>query len=151
MIIAIFIDNYILSSERANVLIYVYFITENAKLKARIKELQLQLDETNKELQEVRELNEAILTINEEFGRENDELYKKLEAYKNLRRPRSMLHSRKHSRSEDKGSPYKRKREYSKSDNEMGSYESDSDNDTRRVTNVTEKNEKYASVCIIFF
>jgi hypothetical protein len=61
-----------------------------------------------------------------------------------------MLHRRKHSRSEDEDSSYKRRREYSKSDNEMGSYESNSDNDTRRVTNVTEKNEKYARVCMIF-
>ena len=51
-------------------------------LKAQIKDLQQQLDRVTKELQESRELNETILMINEEFRRENDDLYKKLEQYR---------------------------------------------------------------------
>jgi hypothetical protein len=113
-------------------------------LKARIKDLQQQLDRVTKELQESRELNEMILMINEEFGQENDDLYKKLEQYRGIRKPRSMQKRR----------VSKRKRSHSRSDNEeheTGSSSDENGSDDTHAINVTESNEKSARVCIYIF
>ncbi|RGB27601.1 hypothetical protein C1646_768894 [Rhizophagus diaphanus] len=68
-------------------------------------ELQYRVDKLNKELEESKELNEMLIKINEEFGKENDILYERINFYKNLRMPRSMKKSlkpkRKHQRNND--------------------------------------------------
>jgi TolA-binding protein len=127
-----------------NLLTLIELKADNAMLKARIKDLQQQLDRVTKELQESRELNETILMINEEFGRENDDLYKKLEQYKGIRKPRSMQKRR----------VSKRKRSHSRSDNEeheTGSSSDENSSDDTHATNVTESNEKSARVCIYIY
>lgn len=50
--------------------------------------LETQFSKISLELKETQDLNETLIAINEEFGKENDDLYKKLEIYKNLRKPR---------------------------------------------------------------
>jgi hypothetical protein len=111
---------------------------ENAKLKAQNKQLQQKLDQVSKELRESRELNKVIMTINDQFGRENDVLYKKLESYEMLRTPQSMRNTwkRKHSNKSDR--------------DESSSDESSADESGFRNFSDTEKNEKNARVCIIF-
>ncbi|CAB4496290.1 uncharacterized protein OCT59_024172 [Rhizophagus irregularis] len=68
-------------------------------------ELQYKIDKLNKELEESKELNEMLIKINEEFGKENDRLYEQIDFYKNLRMSRSMKKSskpkRKHQRNND--------------------------------------------------
>ncbi|PKY46066.1 hypothetical protein RhiirA4_460841 [Rhizophagus irregularis] len=75
---------------------------ENGILRADNMELQYKIDKLNKELEESKELNEMLIKINEEFGKENDRLYERIDFYKNLRMPRSMKKSskpkRKHQR-----------------------------------------------------
>jgi len=51
---------------------------ENMRLKEKNKELEHRLEMVTKELLDMQDLNKTILTINEEFGRENDGLYEKL-------------------------------------------------------------------------
>ncbi|PKY34834.1 hypothetical protein RhiirB3_454938 [Rhizophagus irregularis] len=59
-------------------------------------ELQYKIDKlTNKELEESKELNEMLIKINEEFRKENNRLYKRIDFYKNLQMPRSMKKSSK--------------------------------------------------------
>jgi len=60
------------------------------KLKAKNKELEQRLEMANKELLDLQALNQSIIAINEEFGRENDDLYKKVGQYETLQKPRSM-------------------------------------------------------------
>ncbi|CAB5392303.1 unnamed protein product [Rhizophagus irregularis] len=78
---------------------------ENGILRADNMELQYKIDKLNKELEESKELNEMLIKINEEFGKENDRLYERIDFYKNLRMPRSMKKSskpkRKHQRNND--------------------------------------------------
>jgi len=75
---------------------------ENEQLKARIKELETQLNNLNLELKSSQELTETLVVINEQFGKENDDLYRKLGVYENLRKPRIMEENpkskRKHAR-----------------------------------------------------
>ena len=74
---------------------------ENEKLKANVEELETQLNKITLELKEAQDLNETLIAINEEIGKENDDLYKKLEIYKNLRIPRIVEErksTRKHAR-----------------------------------------------------
>ena len=63
---------------------------ENEKLKVRIKELETQLNDLNLELKGNQELTETLTIINEQFGKENDDLYRKLSVYEKLRKPRIM-------------------------------------------------------------
>jgi regulator of replication initiation timing len=66
---------------------------ENEQLKARIKELETQLNDLDLELKDSQELTKTLITINEQFGKENDDLYRKLsmyEKYEKLRKPRIM-------------------------------------------------------------
>ena len=81
-------------------------------------------------------MNQTLITINEEYGRENDGLYKKLDLYKNLKKPKTM-ESRK-----------KRKRSRSGNSSEGNS---DPNSDAHSVNEMDEKTEKKARVCIIFF
>ncbi|POG61478.1 hypothetical protein GLOIN_2v1814034 [Rhizophagus irregularis DAOM 181602=DAOM 197198] len=60
---------------------------ENEKLKAHVEELETKLNKIFLELKETQDLNETLIAINEEFRKKNDDLYKKLEIYKNLRKP----------------------------------------------------------------
>ncbi|CAB4492685.1 unnamed protein product [Rhizophagus irregularis] len=68
-------------------------------------ELQYKIDKLNKELEELKELNEMLIKINEKFRKENDRLYERIDFYKNLRMPRSMKKNskpkRKHQRNND--------------------------------------------------
>ncbi|PKC55198.1 hypothetical protein RhiirA1_476030 [Rhizophagus irregularis] len=63
------------------------------------------IDKLNKELEELKELNEMLIKINEKFRKENDRLYERIDFYKNLRMPRSMKKNskpkRKHQRNND--------------------------------------------------
>ena len=120
---------------------------ENVKLRAQNIELKQQLGKVTNELQESNNFNKTIIAINEEFGRENDELYEKLDQYKNLRVPRSIQKSQVH-----------KKRKHSSSDedyemslkkislNESGTTSSDD----VYGANAAEPDEKKARVCIIF-
>ena len=102
--------------------------------------MQQQLDKVNKELQDLQDLNKTLIAINEEFGRENNNLYEKLELYKNLKRSSNMQ---------------VKKRKRPKSDNE--DYEGGSSSEESRDADPnndayynTEINEKRARVCMIF-
>jgi hypothetical protein len=57
---------------------------ENTRLRAKNKELEQKLEMANKELLDLQALNQSIIAINEEFGRENDDLYKKVGQYETL-------------------------------------------------------------------
>ncbi|RGB25074.1 hypothetical protein C1646_772243 [Rhizophagus diaphanus] len=61
---------------------------ENEKLKAHVEKLEMQLNKIFLELKEFQNLNEILIVINEEFEKENNDLYKKLEIYKHLRKLR---------------------------------------------------------------
>ena len=58
------------------------------KLRAQNKDLQQQLAKVTTELQDIQDLNQMLITINEKYRRENDGLYKKLNLYKNLKKPK---------------------------------------------------------------
>ena len=81
-------------------------------------------------------MNQTLLTINEEYGRENDGLYKKLDLYKNLKKPKTM--------------ELRKKRKRSRSENSSEG-NSDPDSEAYSVNEIDEKTEKKARVCIIFF
>ena len=106
-------------------------------MREQIKELQQQLDKVNNELQESQDLNKTILMINEEFGKENDSLYKKLEFYKNLKRPKGLQMNKKRKRTKSDNEGYK-------SGTSSGSSDQD---DTHKDTGI---NEKRARVCMFF-
>ncbi|PKK55823.1 hypothetical protein RhiirC2_801427 [Rhizophagus irregularis] len=57
------------------------------RLRAKNKELKQKLEMANKELLDLQALNQLIIAINEEFGRENDKLYKKVGQYETLQKP----------------------------------------------------------------
>ena len=102
-------------------------------MRAQNKDLQQQLAKVTTELQDTQDLNQTLITMNEEYGRENDSLYKKLDLYKNLKKLKTM-ESRK-----------KRKRSRSGNSSE-GNSDPNSD-----ANEMDEKTEKKARVCIIFF
>ncbi|RGB27385.1 hypothetical protein C1646_674019 [Rhizophagus diaphanus] len=82
---------------------------ENEKLKAHVKELKMQLNRISLELKESQDLNKTLIVINEEFRKENDDLYKKLEIYKHLRKPKIAKEKKsrcKHTRSDEYESEY---------------------------------------------
>lgn len=114
---------------------------ENMRLKEKNKELEHRLEMVTKELLDMQDLNKTILAINEEFGRENDGLYEKLQQYKSLRKPRSMQVRKKrdHSDSEDEIPPQKRI-----------AFREDSNDPTSSEEDTTKANELSARVRIIF-
>ena len=57
---------------------------ENEKLKARIEVLEAQLNDLSLELKGSQELTETLTIINEQFGKENDDLHRKLSIYEKL-------------------------------------------------------------------
>lgn len=121
---------------------------ENTKLRAKNRDLEQRLEMVNKELMDLHALNQSIIAINEEFGRENDELYKKVGQYETLRIPRSMQkhHThKKHHRSDSKDSEDKtppRKKVIFRIDSDSISSEDDDG---------AKKNETSARVCNIIF
>ena len=70
---------------------------ENEKLKDYIKDLEIQLNDLSLKLKDSQELTETLTIINEQFGKENDDLYRRLSIYEKLRKPRIMV-KRKHAR-----------------------------------------------------
>ncbi|CAG8731746.1 4341_t:CDS:2 [Rhizophagus irregularis] len=83
---------------------------ENEKLKAHVEELETKLNKIFLELKETQDLNETLIAINEEFRKKNDDLYKKLEIYKNLRKP-SIVEKGKSTRKHARSDEYKREYE----------------------------------------
>ena len=76
-----------------NILWYIYenqFIffnlldlkVKNERLKDYIKDLEAQLDDHNKKLKDSQELTETLTIINEQFRKENDNIYRRLGIYK---------------------------------------------------------------------
>jgi hypothetical protein len=63
---------------------------ENEKLKDYIKDLEAQLNDLSLKLKDSQELTEILTIINEQFGKENDDLYRRLSVYEKLRKPRIM-------------------------------------------------------------
>ncbi|RGB30460.1 hypothetical protein C1646_793679 [Rhizophagus diaphanus] len=83
---------------------------KNKKLKAHVEELEMQLNKISLKLKESQNLNETLIVINEKFRKENNDLYKKLEIYKHLRKPRIMEERKstcKHAKSDKYESEYK--------------------------------------------
>ena len=121
---------------------------ENTKLRAKNRDLEQRLEMVNKELMDLHALNQSIIAINEEFGRENDELYKKVGQYETLRIPRSMqkhhIHKKHHRSdsedSEDKTPPRKKV-----------IFRIDSDSISSEDDDGAKKNETSARVCNIIF
>uniref|UniRef100_U9USW1 Uncharacterized protein n=2 Tax=Rhizophagus irregularis TaxID=588596 RepID=U9USW1_RHIID len=71
--------------------------SENAILRAQNEQLRQQVNEITEQLQTVtlkfnssQEENQTLLMINNEFGLENDKLYKSLERYRSVKLPRSL-------------------------------------------------------------
>src|SRR5579864_8204358 len=72
---------------------------ENEKLKDYIKDLEIQLNDLSLKLKDSQELTETLTIINEQFGKENDDLYRRLSIYEKLRKPKIMENlKRKHAR-----------------------------------------------------
>jgi hypothetical protein len=72
---------------------------ENEKLKDYIKDLEIQLNDLSLKLKDSQELTETLTIINEQFGKENNDLYRRLSVYEKLRKPRIMENfKRKHAR-----------------------------------------------------
>jgi hypothetical protein len=94
-------------------------------------------------------LNQSIIAINEEFGRENDELYKKVGQYETLRKPRSMqkhhTHKKHHRRSDSENS------EDETPPRKKVIFRVDSDSISSEDDDGAKKNETSARVCNIIF
>ena len=63
---------------------------ENEKLKDYIKDLEIQLNDLSLKLKDSQELTETLTIINEQFRKENDDLYRRLSIYEKLRKPKIM-------------------------------------------------------------
>jgi hypothetical protein len=122
---------------------------ENMKLKAKNKVLEQRLEMVNKELLDLQALNQSIIAINEEFGRENDELYKKVGQYETLQKPRNMqkhhTHKKHHRRSDSENS------EDETPPRKKVIFRVDSDSISSEDDDGAKKNETSARVCNIIF
>jgi hypothetical protein len=103
-------------------------------LRAENKELQQKLAKVINELEETNELNQALIVVNEEYGKENDNLYKKLELYKNIKRPKSIESRKRCKRSKS-----------------ASSLNNDSNDNAHNITEINEIDKKKVRVCIVFF